>query len=139
MANNYDNNPNTPPATSGLGQMLLQQGGSAKDIIHEMASASTKIEEFLPKAILTKTEAKAILRYHWNSAYLTQDEEQEPVMDEIVWMDVISTPAIEGRAREDIVEMVTGKPRGFMGGMLNGMFGGRSRKRDMNKQEFSDL
>ncbi len=106
----------------------MQNIGKKNDMVQEILTAPTHPRDFLLRSILTKQHNKALVRFYYEDSYLIDDE---PDIEGTVWYDVAGTAAVGGRARDDVVEMYTGRPRGLINGVKNAW----SRRSSRNNQD----
>lgn len=119
----------------GLQDIAIEHSPQRNDVMRDMITGSGQIEDYLPRAVMTAQELKAVQRFMSDDAFM---ETGNPEIATALWMGIMGSPAVGGRAREDAVSMYTGRPTGGLDrltqgirGMLGG--GGRGRRRGGNQ------
>ncbi len=119
-----------PPGGAGVPSQLdlaMQNMGKKNDMVQEMLRVPTQPQEFIARSVLTKQHYKSVVRFYYEDSYLTDDE---PDIEGTVWYDMALTAAVDGRARDDVVQMYIGQPRGMLQGVRNAWNRRASRNQD---------
>lgn len=112
-ANTNGASPKSPPS---LEDYWLRTEEGAPNILIEMMTTALESQKFIPRAIVSPREAAALQRFS-NSVQIWKNRTVDPGM--IVWTKLAYSIAIQGRGRQQVVDMyggLSGRIReGFMG------------------------
>ncbi len=90
----------------GLEGMMVTSGGGYWNTARELVTGSTKPEEYLARTNISEKEWKRKKRIIANLLYLDQGDID---MEKLLWMDLVISPAFDGEARRQLVEVTVGQ------------------------------
>lgn len=136
---NENNNPvvgmNEPSAeytgpTPGAHEMFMETRRGATNIPEEMLSTSQKPEQYWGRTVidLRTLQRKRRIAAHYNMIYYGTAD----IMG-LQWIDIVARQSIDGRARTEVVKILTGGGGGFKDKALGWMRGGNKQDEEKAK------
>lgn len=96
----------TNGGSPAIEDLFATRGAPIFNTVRELLTASTKPEEFLPRTVITLQDWKRKKRLLAKRSHV---ETGRTDMRLVLWYDFIIAPAIDGRAREEAVEVAIGQ------------------------------
>ena len=121
--------PGGKPSIPSVEDLVLQDMGEKFNPLREMMTFPSNVEGAIPRAVVTKDEAVDILRSFMSHQLM---DKGRWTFSELVWLKLALSTAIDGRARDEAVQMYSGVG-GFVKKMkeAGGKFGlGKGHKQD---------
>ncbi len=103
--------PQTQQGTPGVGDLLLQMGGARPDHIRDMITTSTNVAESIPRARISRRDAKQRLRIR---AKLNFVKNHEANVELLMWFEDAYSIAQDGEGRKEAVDMIIGTAMGML-------------------------
>ena len=122
-------NGHQPPGKApSVGDMFFMPERTRRDIVHELITTSTEVEEFISRSWLSKDESADI-----QAMYLLDDlwQNRQFNLEDVIWRKLAFSLAEEGRARRQAVQAITPQPMAEREGGLLGRRGGRKRDEEL--------
>lgn len=92
-------------APPGLEDFFVHNDKGTPNIIREMTTTSTDPKEFYPRSIIDRNERASILRMYARQQLW---EERKFDVSELIWQNLAMSIAIDGKGREQAVQMYVG-------------------------------
>ena len=103
--------PQTQQGIPGVGDLLLQMGGARPDHIRDMITTSTNVAESIPRARISRRDAKQRLRIR---AKLNFVKNHEANVELLMWFEDAYSIAQDGEGRKEAVDMIIGTAMGML-------------------------